>query len=47
MDLTSIGQFYPEEIRAVANIRSDALVSAFAKVPREHFLEAGPCQSRR
>jgi len=44
MDLNDIRQFYAEEIRAVANLRSAALVSAFAKVPREHFLGAGPWQ---
>lgn len=35
-------QFYAEEIRAVAGIRSDALASAFATVPREDFLGPGP-----
>jgi protein-L-isoaspartate(D-aspartate) O-methyltransferase len=35
-------QFYAEEIRAVAGVRSDALVQAFAKVPREDFLGPGP-----
>lgn len=33
---------YAEEIRAVAGIRSQALVEAFAKVPREHYLGAPP-----
>jgi protein-L-isoaspartate(D-aspartate) O-methyltransferase len=35
-------QFYAEEIRAVAGVRSEALVKAFAKVPREDFLGPGP-----
>lgn len=35
-------RFYAEEIRVVAGIRSQALVEAFAKVPREHFLGAPP-----
>lgn len=37
-------RFYAEELRAVANFRSDALVHAFAKAPREHFLGPGPWQ---
>lgn len=36
--------YYAEELRAVANLQSDALVQAFAKVPREHFLGPGPWQ---
>jgi protein-L-isoaspartate(D-aspartate) O-methyltransferase len=35
-------RFYAEEIGAVAGIRSQALVKAFATVPREHFLGPGP-----
>lgn len=35
-------QFYAEEIRAVAGLRSDALSHAFASVPREDFLGPGP-----
>ena len=35
-------RFYAEEIAAVTALRSSALVEAFAKVPREHFLGAGP-----
>jgi protein-L-isoaspartate(D-aspartate) O-methyltransferase len=34
--------FYPEEIRVVAGVRYEALVRAFSKVPREHFLGPGP-----
>jgi protein-L-isoaspartate(D-aspartate) O-methyltransferase len=43
-DLDVVRQFYAEELRAVANIQSEALVQAFAKVPREHFLGPGPWQ---
>ena len=44
MNLDEARRYYAEEIRAVANVRSEALVSAFAKVPREHFLGPGPWQ---
>lgn len=33
---------YAEEIRAVADIRCDALIEAVARVPREAFLGPGP-----
>ena len=33
---------YAEEIRAESKIKSEALVEAFARVPREHFLGPGP-----
>jgi len=39
-------QYYAEELRAVSNIQSEALVQAFAKVPREHFLGPGPWHVR-
>ena len=42
--LDAIRQYYAEELRAVANLQSEALVRAFAKVPREHFLGPGPWQ---
>jgi len=42
VDLNNIRRYFAEEIRAVANIRSEALIDAFAKVPREHFLGPGP-----
>ena len=42
-ELDAIRQYYAEELRAVANL-SEALVRAFAKVPREHFLGPGPWQ---
>lgn len=41
-ELDLVRQFYAEELRAVANLQSEAVVRAFAKVPREHFLGAGP-----
>src|SRR5438132_2134399 len=44
MNLTDIRQFFAEEIRAVANIQTKALVEAFAKVSRDHFLGPGPWQ---
>lgn len=40
--LASIRRRYAEEIRAAANLRSAALVDAFAAVPRERFLGPGP-----
>ena len=42
--LSNIRRRYAEEIRAVANLRSAALVEAFATVPRERFLGPGPWQ---
>ena len=42
MNLADVRQYYAEEIRTVANIQSGELVKAFAKVPREKFLGAGP-----
>ena len=42
MDLSDIRRYFADEIQAVANIRSKALIDAFAKVPREHFLGPGP-----
>jgi protein-L-isoaspartate(D-aspartate) O-methyltransferase len=37
-------QFYAEEIQIAAGVQTGALVRAFAKVPRERFLAAGPWQ---
>jgi protein-L-isoaspartate(D-aspartate) O-methyltransferase len=37
-------RFYAEEIREVSDIRSDALIEALARVPREAFLGPGPWQ---
>ncbi|HZF13223.1 MAG TPA: methyltransferase domain-containing protein [Thermoanaerobaculia bacterium] len=44
MDLDLYRQFYAEEIRAVAHLRSAVLAAAFARVPRERFLGPGPWQ---
>ena len=41
MNLIDVRQFFAEEIRVVSNLQTDALVDAFAKVPREHFLGPG------
>jgi protein-L-isoaspartate(D-aspartate) O-methyltransferase len=46
IDLDTRRQFYAEELRAVSNLQSEALVRAFAKVPRENFLGPGPWQIR-
>jgi hypothetical protein len=43
-DVNVLRQFYAEELRAVANLQSEAVVTTFAKVPREHFLGPGPWQ---
>jgi protein-L-isoaspartate(D-aspartate) O-methyltransferase len=43
-DLQTLRAYYAEELRAVANLQSEDLVRAFAKVPREHFLGPGPWQ---
>ncbi len=43
-ELDEIRHYYAEELRAAANLQSEALVRAFAKVPREHFLGPGPWQ---
>lgn len=43
-DMRAIRQAYAEELRAVSNLQSQALVAAFATVPREHFLGPGPWQ---
>jgi protein-L-isoaspartate(D-aspartate) O-methyltransferase len=45
-DLQTLREYYAEELRAVANLQSEAVVRAFAKVPREHFLGPGPWQLR-
>ncbi|HXD34794.1 MAG TPA: methyltransferase domain-containing protein [Pyrinomonadaceae bacterium] len=42
MNLEEIRQFFAEEIAEVANIQTERLVAAFARVPREHFLGPGP-----
>ena len=40
--IDSYRRFFAEEIRACAGIRNDAVVDAFAAVPRERFLGPGP-----
>jgi protein-L-isoaspartate(D-aspartate) O-methyltransferase len=45
-DLQTLREYYAEELRAVANLQSEAVVRAFAKVPREHFLGPGPWRVR-
>jgi len=42
MTLEDCRRYYAEEIRLSANIRSQELIQAFAKVPREEFLGPGP-----
>lgn len=42
--LAAARRYFAEEIRAVAHLRSRALVEALATVPREHFLGPGPWQ---
>jgi protein-L-isoaspartate(D-aspartate) O-methyltransferase len=42
IDLHTVREYYAEELRAVANLQSEAVVRAFATVPREHFLGPGP-----
>jgi protein-L-isoaspartate(D-aspartate) O-methyltransferase len=42
MNLDECRRFYANEIRFAAGINSPALVEAFARVPREHFLGPGP-----
>ena len=44
MKIDDLRCYYAEEIRAVANVQTEALVAAFAKVAREHFLGPGPWQ---
>jgi len=44
VDLLAVRRAYAVEIRAIAQLRDDALVEAFARVPREHFLGPGPWQ---
>jgi len=43
-EFDAIRRRYAEEIRIKANLRSEALVTAFANVSREHFLGPGPWQ---
>jgi protein-L-isoaspartate(D-aspartate) O-methyltransferase len=41
-DLVTYRQFYGDEIAAIANVLTPALVQALATVPRERFLPPGP-----
>lgn len=43
-DLDAVRQAYAEELRAVWNLRSAALLRALATIPRERFLGPGPWQ---
>lgn len=42
MNIEDCRSFYAEEIRYAGGIRSEALINAFARVPRERFLGPGP-----
>jgi protein-L-isoaspartate(D-aspartate) O-methyltransferase len=42
MTIDDCRRFYAQEIRFTANVRSSALVEAFARVPRDKFLGSGP-----
>jgi protein-L-isoaspartate(D-aspartate) O-methyltransferase len=42
--LDVIREWFAEEVRLAAAVRSEAVVRAFARVPREHFLGPGPWQ---
>ncbi|MGA2004383.1 MAG: rRNA adenine N-6-methyltransferase family protein [Terriglobales bacterium] len=44
MTLDDCRRFYAEEIQYAANLSSLSLIEAFARVPRENFLGAGPWQ---
>jgi protein-L-isoaspartate(D-aspartate) O-methyltransferase len=44
--LDQIRRCFAEEIRVASNVHSDALVEAFASVPREQFLGPGPWMIR-
>jgi protein-L-isoaspartate(D-aspartate) O-methyltransferase len=44
MTIDQCRRFYADEIRYAANLHSPALIEAFARVPREHFLGPGPWQ---
>lgn len=44
MTLDDARQFYADEVRIAANVRSAALVAAYARVPRENFMGMPPWQ---
>ena len=45
MDIETARFSFAEELRYAAHVRSDRVISAFATVPREHFLGAPPWQA--
>jgi protein-L-isoaspartate(D-aspartate) O-methyltransferase len=45
MNLPEIRRSYAEKLRAIANLRVEAVVEAFARVPREEFLGPPPWQT--
>jgi protein-L-isoaspartate(D-aspartate) O-methyltransferase len=46
-DIAAVRRQYAERLRELANLRTTALVEAFATVSREHFLGSGPWQILR
>src|SRR4051812_44998383 len=42
MDTVEIRRWFAEEVTYTAGVTSDAILRAFATVPREHFLGPGP-----
>jgi protein-L-isoaspartate(D-aspartate) O-methyltransferase len=46
IELAQVRRYFAEEIRAVCNLRTGALVEALATVPRERFLSPGPWKIR-
>ncbi len=46
IELERIRRYYAEEIRFACNLQSEALVEAFASVPRERYLGPGPWMVR-
>ena len=46
MTVEECRRFYAEEVRLAGSVKSAALVDAFARVPREKFLGAGPWHFR-
>lgn len=45
-DLQAARRWFAEELRFAANLRTPAVVEAFAAVPREHFVGPGPWRIR-
>jgi len=46
LELERVRRNFAEEIRAVCNLQTEALVEALAAVPRKRFLNPGPWQIR-